>query len=77
MNKNKAIVWGTGIRANEFLHEYVLFHDYEIVACADNNPEKWGGSYFCDRKVISPNDVLNSSYDCIIICIVNWQPVKM
>ncbi len=62
----KVIVFGTG-RASEHFIKADLNHTlFEVVAFADNNPDKHG-QYFFDKKILSPKEIKNIEYDSIII----------
>lgn len=65
----KILIWGTGAIAKQLLTADVYdVIDVAIVAFVDNDTNKVGGQ-FCNKKIISPMEIENYSFDKI--CILN------
>jgi len=75
MKAPKAIVWGTGGTARDFLDKKGFYRDFEIIALVDNDSQKWGKRYF-GYLVIEPQELNNMEYDYIIICSLYEQEIR-
>lgn len=65
----KAIVWGTGLLANNFMRLRIYNnHVYEVLYFVDNDCSKQGKSFY-GKKVISPKEIKNIDYEVIIVCV--------
>lgn len=65
----KAIVWGTGQVASNFMRLRIYNnHVYEVVCCMDNDCSKHG-KYFYGKQVISPKEIKKIDYEVIIVCV--------
>ena len=65
MTKQKIVIFGTGKRSG-IVTKHVDFSKVEIVAYADNHPDRWGG-YFNAIKIIHPTQLGDYEYDMIVI----------
>ncbi len=63
----RAVIWGAGGIASDFLIQKVLYSDYVIEAIIDNDKSKWGSDFF-GYGVASPSSLLEINPDVIIIC---------
>ena len=50
----KAVIWGTGGTARDFLRRKILYTDYDIIAFTDNNSDMWGEIFWENKKIIEP-----------------------
>lgn len=78
--KQKCIVWGTGeVFEIIFKHKDMLYSelwiDYEILAFADNDQNKWGKD-FHNKKIISPSQISEYEYDKIVICSSYYEEIR-
>lgn len=64
----KAIVWGTGHVAGNFMRLRIYNHAYEIVCFMDNDRSKHG-KFFHGRAILSPEEIKSTEYDIIIVCV--------
>lgn len=65
----KAIVWGAGHIAGDFMRLRIYNnHVYEVVCIMDNDCNKQG-KYFYGREIISPREIKNVDYEIIIVCV--------
>ena len=65
----KAIVWGTGLLANNFMRLRIYNNNvYEVLYFVDNDCSKQGKSFY-GKKVISPKEIKNIDYEVIIVCV--------
>ncbi len=63
----RAVIWGAGGVASNFLIQKVLYSDYVIEAIIDNDKSKWGSDFF-GYRVVSPDNLPQIDPDAIIIC---------
>lgn len=63
------LIWGTGKCAQEIMeiHGMGYFREHAILAFIDNNKEKVGKKYY-GREVIFPSQIINYSFEKILIC---------
>lgn len=71
----KYLVFGTGSAAERFLNKSSLAEMELITGFIDNNPEKHGKE-FLDRKIFSPDNLDEVSFDKIIIASVFFNEIK-
>lgn len=71
----KAIIWGMGGTAQEFLRKKMLYSKYDIIAFTDSNSELMGSYFWKGVRVISPNELKNIIYDKIIICSIYYKEI--
>lgn len=62
----KAIVWGTGNIAKNFVLERVMYREFDIVSFTDNNPNLWN-TEFNGIRILSPQEALQQEYDAVFI----------
>lgn len=72
----KAILWGLGGTARDFLDKKGLYRDINIVALTDNNPAVWNTSHR-GVPVIPPIELKKAEYDIIIICSLYFKEIRM
>lgn len=70
----KAIIWGAGGTAKEFLLRKSMNHGYEILCIVDSNKELWGKKFYSYR-IISPDELKHHSYDIIIVCSLGYKEI--
>lgn len=65
----KAIIWGTGHLASNFMRLRIYNNRvYEVVCFVDNDCSKYGKSFY-GKKVISPKEIKDIDYEVIIVCV--------
>lgn len=72
--KEKILIFGTGTGAQKICRNIDL-GNFEIVAFIDNNISKQG-TLFLGKRVVSPQDALEMTYDRIVICSVAYKEIK-
>ncbi len=75
MQSKKAIVWGTGETAVNFLKRKSLYGDYEIIAFIDNDRNKWGKIFWQDIIIRKSDILLKIEFDIIIICSIYIEEI--
>ena len=73
--KKRAVIWGTGGTAENFLKRQGLYADYQLVAFLDNDSSKWGEVFGNGLLVVAPDDLKNIGYDTIIICSIYYEKI--
>lgn len=73
----KYLIFGTGHATKVFLSDFGadFFRRNELVAFLDNNKEKWG-TFFLGKKILSPKEIYNLTFDYIIICSEFWKDIS-
>lgn len=71
----KAVIWGTGGTATEFVRQRLLYSKYEIVAFTDSSPQLWGSSFWKGIPVIPPDELNDMAYDFIIVCSLYYEEI--
>lgn len=71
----KAVIWGAGGTARDFLRRKILYADYEIITFTDNNPAVWGETFWEDKKVIAPSQLKELEFDVIVICSLHAEAI--
>lgn len=71
----KYVIWGTGRQARIILNIYMSGYfdrNHRIVYFVDNDPNKWGGSFFLtdldSREICEPSRLRQKEFDKILIC---------
>lgn len=72
----KAVIWGAGGTATDFLRKKIMYCKYEIVCFTDNNPTCWGTYFFQNMEIIAPTDLYKYDYDMIIICSLYYEDIR-
>lgn len=71
----KAIVWGTGRIAYNFMRLRIYNnHLYEIVCFMDNDSSRQGKSFY-DREVLPPEAINKVDYEVIIVCVGKYDDI--
>lgn len=71
----KAVIWGAGGTARDFLRRKVLYPDYEIIAFTDNNPDVWGRTFWEGQEIIAPSQLNELEFDVIVICSLHTEAI--
>lgn len=71
----RILIWGTGRTAESFLMTKGLYKNDEIIAFVDNDKNIWN-KIFHGKKVVSPSELKNLSFDKIIICVKVENNIK-
>jgi len=71
----KAVIWGAGGTAEDFLRRKMLYEGYEIIAFTDNNPDVWGKIFWEDKKIIAPSLLKELEFDVIIVCSLHMEAI--
>ena len=66
MRKEKAVIWGVGGTARQFIDMRGYYRNYEIVAFVDSNPI-YSGLFFQDKKILHPKELYSVDFDVLII----------
>lgn len=61
----KVYIWGTGNMADEYLNKNELMED-DIIGFIESKKTK---EYFHGKKVYAPNEMADSEYDYILVCV--------
>ena len=70
----RVIIWGTGKAAREFVL-CLSGSKVDIVAVTDNDSGKWGRSWK-SYSVISPQEIMDYSFDCIVIASSSYESIR-
>lgn len=71
----KAVIWGAGGTANDFLRRRMLYADYDIIAFTDNNPYVWGKTFWEGIKITEPDRLKEFQFDVIVICSLQTEAI--
>lgn len=63
-SKKRYVLFGAGQAASAFVPKYAK--QGTIVAVADNDPAKWGGSFW-GSPIVSPESILSLEWDAVVI----------
>lgn len=72
MNKEKILVWGTGVSATNLFNEYFTPQD---VYCYIDNDESRCGEIFLERPILHPSGIRKVDYDLILIASTSSQDI--
>lgn len=70
----KAIIWGAGGTAKEFLMRKIMHYPYEIIGVIDSNKEIWGRN-FNSYNISSPDILWQYEYEMIIVCSICYEEI--
>lgn len=72
----RAVIWGTGGTARDFLRKKILYEGYDIIAFTDNSPGLWGEQFWNGILVVPPCKLSELEYDMVIICSLYCQEIE-
>ncbi len=71
----RAVIWGCGGTAKDFLRKPILSERYGIVCFTDSNPDLWGKKVNDRYPIVSPDQISDFKYDILIICSLYYEQI--